>query len=89
MFFPCVEFLPSHPGKRLKFRSPGNAPNTSLGPLSALAGITAETMLAYGMSPQFCFTRTDLFMTSPSAMFRAALATSSSRSSSLLAANGR
>ena len=86
LFLPCVLFLPSHPGKRLKLRSPGNEPNVSLFPRNTLVGMTLEMTLAYGMSPQFCFARTLLFMTSPSLMHAAAFATSCSRCASSFAA---
>ena len=46
LFFPWVEFLPSHPGNRLKLRSPGKDPNVSREPRSRLAGVTDDTMLA-------------------------------------------
>ena len=89
LFLPCVLFFPSHPGKRLKLRSPGNDPKTSLFPRNTLVGMTLEMTLAYGMRPQFCFARTLRFMTSPSLMHAAALATSCSRCSSFAAAYGR
>ena len=54
-----------------------------------LAGITELTMFAYGISPQFCFARTLLFMTSPSDIDVAAADKSCRRSTSFFAAYGR
>ena len=90
LFFPWVEFLPSHPGNRLKFRSPGKAPNDLGGVPAARSRASPRHHVGVRHQPPVLFHADGFVHHVALADGHAAFATSSNRrSSSPRAAYGR